>query len=544
MIYDNADGGYQVVERFLPPGNGGNILITSRNYELCRITDDSMEVAEMEEEEALSLLFKSAQLNNTSVDVQMLNKQLVSKLGGIPLAIDQAGAYMISCRCSLEDYLELYAKHHDQLMLNPSFKGASDYGSSTYETWEISMKEIEAQVANGIDFNAKAAKSAITLYRIIAFLHYENIPEEMFKNAAENYKKRNIDAEEKLGLPLSVTMLDPNVLFLDKMGEWDIMQFQLGIQILLSFSLLKKSGKVYSVHPLVNSWNRSRIANIEIDRQISMTRAMLACSVELDYSADNYKYCGLLAPHVRANYDHALQLSSSTAYYEDECVRFALAFHQIGSWNELEKLEVQVMEARKEKLGSHHPDTLTSMGNLASTYWNQGRWDEAEKLQVPVMEARKEKLGSHHPDTLRSMGNLANTYRKQGRWDEAEKLEVQVMEASKEKLGSHHQVTLTSMGNLAATYHNLGRWDEAEKLQVQVMEARKEKLGSHHPDTLTSMANLAVIYQGQGRLDDADLLLVQSIMSMEETIGSQHPTTIHFRELRLRHQRIKAAAMI
>ena len=103
MIYDNADGGYQVVERFLPPGNGGNILITSRNYELCRITDDSMEVAEMEEEEALSLLFKSAQLNNTSVDVQMLNKQLVSKLGGIPLAIDQAGAYMISCRCSLEE---------------------------------------------------------------------------------------------------------------------------------------------------------------------------------------------------------------------------------------------------------------------------------------------------------------------------------------------------------------------------------------------------------------------------------------------------------
>ena len=108
MIYDNADNGYQVVEKFLPPGNGGNILITSRNYELCRITDNSMEVVEMEEEEALSLLFKSAQLNNTSVDVQMLNKQLVSKLGGIPLAIDQAGAYMISCRCSLEDYLELH----------------------------------------------------------------------------------------------------------------------------------------------------------------------------------------------------------------------------------------------------------------------------------------------------------------------------------------------------------------------------------------------------------------------------------------------------
>jgi hypothetical protein len=51
------------------------------------------------------------------------------------------------------------------------------------------------------------------------------------------------------------------------------------------------------------------------------------------------------------------------------------------------------MEARKEKLGSQHPDTLTSMANLASTYshW-QGRWDEAEKLEVEVMKARKEHL--------------------------------------------------------------------------------------------------------------------------------------------------------
>ncbi len=479
MIFDNADGGYQVVEKFLPPGDGGNILITSRNFELCRITEDSMEVLEMEEEEALLLLFKSARISYTSEDVQILAKQLVSKLGGIPLAIDQAGAYMITCRCPLEDYLELYAKNHDQLMLNPSCKGASGYGSSTYETWEISMREIDAQVAMGV--GAIAAKSATILYQIIAFLHHENIPEELFKVAAENYKKRNIDTEQKLNLPLSVTMLDPNVLFLNKMGEWDIMQFQLGIQVLLPFSLLKKNGKMYSVHPLVNSWNRSRIPGTEIDRQISMTRAMLACSVELNYIIDNYKFCGLLAPHIRANYDHAVQLSSNTVYYDDECVRFACVFDHIGSWNEAEKLEVQVMDARKAKLGSHHPDTLTIMANLAATYKNQGRWDEAEELQVQVMEAAKEKLGSHHPDTLTIMGDLAATYQNQGRWDEAEKLEVQVMEAAKEKLGSHHPDTLTIMGNLAVTYHHQGRWDEAEKLEVQVMEASKEKLGSHHP---------------------------------------------------------------
>ena len=32
------------------------------------------------------------------------------------------------------------------------------------------------------------------------------------------------------------------------------------------------------------------------------------------------------------------------------------------------------METSKRVLGAEHPDTLTSMANLASTYQNQGRW--------------------------------------------------------------------------------------------------------------------------------------------------------------------------
>ncbi|KAF2474439.1 uncharacterized protein BDR25DRAFT_166411, partial [Lindgomyces ingoldianus] len=53
--------------------------------------------------------------------------------------------------------------------------------------------------------------------------------------------------------------------------------------------------------------------------------------------------------------------------------------------------------------------------NLMSTYRNQGRWDVVEQLDVQVMETRKKKLGADHPDTLTSMANLAPTYRNQGR---------------------------------------------------------------------------------------------------------------------------------
>ncbi|KAI2863719.1 hypothetical protein CBS13152_11227 [Aspergillus niger] len=93
-----------------------------------------------------------------------------------------------------------------------------------------------------------------------------------------------------------------------------------------------------------------------------------------------------------------------------------------GHWKKAEQLQVQVMETRKIKLGEDHPNTLTSMANLASTYRNQGRWEKAEQLEVQVMEMRKIKLGEDHPGTLASMANLALTFWNQGQWERAEQL--------------------------------------------------------------------------------------------------------------------------
>ncbi|CAK7228781.1 hypothetical protein SEUCBS140593_007027 [Sporothrix eucalyptigena] len=182
-----------------------------------------------------------------------------------------------------------------------------------------------------------------------------------------------------------------------------------------------------------------------------------------------------------------------------------ISFEQVRQRDSL-AADYLAMETYKMKLGVDHPDTLTSMAELAFTYRNQGRWEEAEKLEVQVLETQKTKLGADHPDTLTSMAELALTYRNQGRWEEAEKLEVQVLETQKTKLGVDHRDTLTSMADLASTYRNQGRWEEAEKLEVQVLETQKTKLGADHPDTLTSMGNLASTYWNQGRWEEAEKL--------------------------------------
>jgi tetratricopeptide (TPR) repeat protein len=527
IVYDSADGHYSVVEKFLPPGNGGNVLITSRNPGLKRMTLDknSLEVLDMTNEEGISLLLKSAMLDGTSEHIMTMARKLVAELGGIPLAIDQAGGYMLSCGCSMNDYLELYTKHRDKLMSNPEFKGATGYDTNTYGTWEIAMQKIENMAAKDTGEQALAAHNAIKLFRIFAFLDHENIPQQLFKNAAGNYMERN-DKWSDYGLPLSVKLLDYETLFLNEEGVWDIIQFLSGIQVLLSFSLIKSHYQQYSMHLLVHAWSRSRLPKADITDLYHRTRAVLSCSIVLDYNNDNYKWCRSLVPHIRSSSLHAIGLKLHSTFYDDEYSRFSLVFHHVGDWNEREKLLVVQVNQRKTKFGSDHPHTLYSMCNLALTYYCQGKWGEAEKLQIEVMNAREAKLGSDHPDTFTSRRELSLTYERQGRWDDSEKLQIEVMNARQAKLGSDHPETLASRRDLAWTYQCQGRWDEAEKLQIEVMNAREAKLGSDHPWTLTSRNDLAWTYQSQGRWDEAEKLQIEVMNAREAKLGSDHPDTL------------------
>src|SRR5262249_8309702 len=68
----------------------------------------------------------------------------------------------------------------------------------------------------------------------------------------------------------------------------------------------------------------------------------------------------------------------------------------------------------RKELGEDHPDTLSSMDNLAVAYHHAGQFDRAITLHEQALRARRAKLGDDHPDTLISMNDLAETYSSAG----------------------------------------------------------------------------------------------------------------------------------
>ena len=266
---------------------------------------------------------------------------------------------------------------------------------------------------------------------------------------------------------------------------------------------------IYSMHPLVHSWSRDSMSHEQQQAGSFFAHGLLSSSITFVFASEDYAFRQTLVPHIKAVNRHDALLGTPMAYNDEQYTNYTLVFYEAGYWKEAEQLQIQVLETRKRVLGEEHPDMLTSMANLVSTYRNQGWWVEAEQLEVQVSETRKRVLGEEHPDTLTSMANLVSTYWNQGRWVEAEQLEVQVLETRKRVLGEEHPDTLTSMANLASTYLNQGRWTEAEQLNVQVLKTRMRVLGERHPYTLTSMANLASMYGNQGQWKEAEQLDIQ-----------------------------------
>lgn len=445
--------------------------------------------------------------------------RFIQELGYFPLAIIQAAAYIASNRmCNLKLYLDIYQERRQELLedYKHDTQRLDSYRGTVYTTWNISFEHLRQQ-------NHLAA----TFLRVCGFLHHESISESIFQNAAAR-----VSPLRRSSIPPSEVVMTWITNFVCSfMGKdettWDTLKYLRVIHDLRCYSLVNLStGSEFSIHLLVHDW----IRNYEIDNDVKVipayTSTLLGLSIAGSITSDKhhntyYAYDrSRLLPHVQEVRRHDQHLEVITMVW------FGHIYMDSAKYEDAEYLQAMVMDTRKCVLGEGHPDTLTSMNNLASTYWKQGRWTEAEELLVTVTEAQKRLLGEERPDTIASMHNLASTYSNQGRLTEAEGLQVTATEACKRLLGEEHPNTLTSMNNLASTYALQGRWTEAEGLQVTVTEARKRLLGEEHPDTLASINNLAWTCSNQARWMEAEGLQVMVMETSKRVLGQEHPDTL------------------
>ncbi|KAI2970177.1 hypothetical protein CBS147482_10909 [Aspergillus niger] len=495
VIFDNADdmGMWStndttdtVLTDFLPESEQGHILFTTRSRKVAVKLASShvITVTEPNTETSVEILENSL-VEKTLLNDHITALNLLKQLAFLPLAITQAAAYINENSIGLSDYLQLLRDQEPHVieLLSEEFGDEmryKDIQNPVALTWFISFQQIQ-----------QLNKLAADYLSFFACINPRDIPQALLPQPTSNK-----DKTDALGLLKAFSFIS------EGSGDSSLNLHRL-------------------VHLAIRNWLRE---NQQFSRQLLKTADQLS-EVFPNNDHRNRQVWREYLPH-------ALSLIAEAGFrkeqekYIDLIRNVCSCLTSDGRWKEVEELEVQVLELRKQVLGPEHPDTLASMSNLALTYWYQGQWKEAEELQVQVLELRKQVLGPEHPDTLFSINTLALTYLNQGRWKEAEELEMQVLELHKQVLGPEHPGIFFSMSNLAFTYWNQGRWKEAEELEVQVLELRKQVLGPEHPNTLFSMSNLALTYWNQGRWKEAEELQVQVLELRKQVLGPEHPDTL------------------
>jgi tetratricopeptide (TPR) repeat protein len=498
LIFDNADDIDMWINRdgakdvspglidCLPQSNQGFLVFTTRSRKVAvKLTQQNViEVLGMDEDLARQLLRKSL-INQDLVQNHQDTVNLLKQLTFLPLALVQAAAYINENGITLSDYLSLLDDQEQNVidLLSTDFEVEGRYRDSknpVVMTWLISFKQIRQRDPLAYDYLA-----------FLSCVSPRDIPQSLLPPAQS--RKKEIDA--------------------------------IGTLSAYSFVSRRSATNSLDIHALVHLATRNWLRREESLAKWTAQAITRLGEVFPDNDHENRSVWRLYLPHAQ----YVLDSSFNVDGVEEKGVllwKFGMCLYSDGRYNEAETPILRVMETRRKVLGLEHPDTLTSLGNLALTYWNQGRWTEAEELGVQVMETTRRVLGPEHPFTLVSMANLASMYMSQGRWTEAEELQVQVIKKRRKVLAPEHPDALTSLANLASTYWNRGRWTEAEELQVQVMETRRRVLGPEHPDTLNSMNNLTLTYKDQGRWTEAEKLGVRVMETTRRVLGPEHPDTL------------------
>ncbi|KAJ5633693.1 hypothetical protein N7528_001535 [Penicillium herquei] len=485
----------QPLFEYIPRSLNGRVIVTTRASEVAmKIVDrkDLILVEPMARSEALELMQKKLEFPKVTDEVSLL----VEELEFMPLAITQAAAFITARapRYSVSQYLEKFRKSDREATRLLNYEGSNLYRdweakSAILITWQISFDRIR-----------RMRPSAADLLSLMSFFDRHEIPESLL----------HIQNHGKSSNPLPGAIRDDHSeddtdSISGSEGDYD---FEDDIATLTNYSFISigEDGTTFRMHRLVQLtawvWLKTH-GQMEHWKEQFITRL---CQEFPHGNYENWELCRSLFPHVKSALLQRPESEQSIKEWATLLYKGAYYAWSSGHVADVRKLASKSRDQRLRILGAEADETLESTLMLARAYTLEEQWEEAEKLDLELLEIRKAKLGENHPSTLARMVSLGDIYQSQCKLEKAETQQRQATEALRATLGEDHLWTLISMSNLATTLSRQDRWEEANKLHTEVVEISTTKLGADNLDTLAFLANLVSVYNNQGRWDESERL--------------------------------------
>jgi tetratricopeptide (TPR) repeat protein/transcriptional regulator with XRE-family HTH domain len=493
LILDNVDDP-EMIMSFLPANGMGDVLITTRLQALGTVAQ-SIEVEKMGLDEGVlfllhrsKILALSAKIDQTVEEHFAQAAEIVAVLDGLPLALDQAGAYIEETRCGLSGYLDLYGMRRKELLLRRG-RLPLDHPEPVATTWSLSFQRVEQESSTAAD-----------LLRLLAFLNPEAIPEELIPPDVTETGSSRVPIT---GDPLKINEV---------------------VELLLCYSLIQRNpeAKSFSMHRLVQVVLKDTMSR-EVQCLWAEQAIRVVNTIFPDGALHTWTKCEHYLPHVQVCATHVEEYElafSEAARLFNESASYLIAR---GRYGQAEYLLLKALAIYQQVLEADHLDTARALNDLGVLYQKQGKYYHAESMLQKALVVRQKVLKGKHPDVAQTLNNLANLYRAWGAYSRAEPLYLEALFIREITLGSEDLLVAQSYYGLAKLYHAMGKYQQAEEFCKRALHIQKQRLGNNHPVIASTLNIFAKIYKGKDELKLAREMNMRALEIRENTSGVDHP---------------------
>jgi hypothetical protein len=560
IIFDNLEE-YESISRYLPEPNATpHLLVTSRREQAAFI---EVPLELLGDEMAYRLLLQEAGYEPGSSEDKDAARSIVQQLGGLPLALELAGAYLRRRKHCWTSYLGRLQADPLETLSTSQLTSLTRHEADLYRTLRISEAEIadEPHLRTILDVLTWSATSAMGLPLLAALL--ELSPDELEPALALGVALRLLQQpsdEKRYALhrlvqqvrrhELPLTELTPDAdAVAQRLGSWfeaikdefaQLPHFEAEIDHLQCWTTQSQNTTStvrllwLQAYPRYHSGDyRGAFDLVEQARQLAV-KADLSASPLLANLDNDLASCYAVLGNLQQAVKHAKQASEQRTQLfggnHIDVVRsqanLATFYSESGNNTEALRLGQQALAMRKKLFATEHPDIANSLNSLAVFYSSAGDKDAALRLGQQALAMRKKLFGAEHPDIANSLSNLASYHSKLGHTREALLLCQQALTMLMKLLGKEHPGIAISLSNLAGYYSDLGDNNEALQLGEQALAMRKIFLGDEHPDIAISLNNLASYLSRSSNMPEAINQMKAALAMRRCLLSESHPDTI------------------
>ena len=482
LIFDNAIDA-QSVRDYIPRTNAGHIIITSRNPNWAGVAKPHA-VNLLPLEEAIQFLLK-----RTDQQDEATAKSLAEALGCLPLALEQAAAYIEASGLTMSNYLELFNKNQRELF--QSGKPSTEYPDTIATTWRLSFQNVERD-------NPAAAE----LLRLCAFFAPDDIPLKMLTDGAAE-------------LPESLAATVSDDLLLDE-----------ALMALRQYSLVEVKNEKLTIHRLVQAVIRSMMDEAAFKQWAGVAVHVVNESFpEKSDDVRTWPICAPLLPHASTALSHA----EAVQFASNETARL---FNQVGlylktraEYGEAKRMYERALAIDEATLGPDHPNVAIRLNNLGNVLMDQGDLISAKALLERALAIDEATLDPNHPDVAIGLTNLGNVLMDQGDLDGAKALIERALAIDEAALGPNHPYVAIDLLSLGILLKSQGDLAQAKDFIERALAIDEAVYGADHPAVALDISHLGDLLQSQGDLTGAKALYERSLQILREFLGDDHPYT-------------------